>query len=212
MPNRCFRIALSCVVGLQLTGCTASRVPFTEFLGDYAQLEPHAEITGAYVYWTPGVDLAKYNAVLVDPIAVHFAPDKKAKQPTPERLQQFKRFVDKELADAISEYWAISDDPGEDVVRLRLQVSNVHLMKHLPRTSGYSHLPHYQLGSANIEAELTDSVSGDRMAAYVSPHRAARQVEQMMTPKTWEDVKDRTREGIRNWVRRLALRREITND
>ncbi len=200
---RYIQIGLALMTVLPL-GCATSRRPqFTGFLGDYTQFKPYAPLPGAFEYWTPDAGQTKYLSILLDPIEVHFAPEKDTNPPNAEGVTAFKRFVEDELKAAISRHHPIANQPASNVARLRLQISNIRLLKQLPPTPSYTHLPRYRLGSANIEAELADSVSGKTIVAWVGPRRSAGEAESVTRPEDWAAVKSKAAASIHNVVDRV---------
>jgi hypothetical protein len=209
---RNIQIGLALMTVLPLGCATAPRPAFTGFLGDYTEFKPYAALPGAFEYWAPNAGQRKYTSILLDPIEVHFAPEKDSDPPDAERVTAFKRFVENELNSAIARHYPIASQPGSDVARLRLQISNIRLLKQLPSTPSYTHLRRYRLGSANIEAELADSVSGKTIVAWVGPRRSAGEAESFSRPKDWAAVKSKAAASIHHVADRVfAKLRESWN-
>lgn len=201
MRNVQFGFALMTILPL---GCAATNRPaFTGFLGDYTAFEPYAPLPGAFEYWAPNTDRTKYTSILVDPIEVHFAPEKGSDPPNAGRVSAFRRFVEDELRAAISRHHPIASQPAANVARLRLQVSNIRLVRQLPSTRSYTHLPRYRLGSANIEAELADSISGKTIVGWVGPRRSAGEAQSLTKPEDWAAVKSKAAASIHHVVDRV---------
>lgn len=172
MKSKMACIAL-CVVGIPLFGCASEPRRFTGFLDDYSNLKPHETIPDALVFWNPDIAPAQYTAVLVEPVQVHFMNKSDARRVTPEELEAFRRFVTDELTRAISRHAAIATEPGANVLRVRLQIANLQFTRPAgaPR---YPWLPpDHVMGSANIETDACDSVSGELVVAYVGPRGTA---------------------------------------
>ena len=168
---RNLQVALALMTVLPLGCAMAPRQEFTGFLGDYTEFKPYAPLPGAFEYWAPDAGQSKYLSILLDPIEVHFAREKDTDPPTAERVTAFKQFVEDELKTAISRHHPIASQPASNVARLRLQISNIRLLKQLPSTPSYTHLPRYRLGSANIEAELADSGDVPRCRCFPARFR-----------------------------------------
>jgi hypothetical protein len=167
MKNRMLCIAL-CGVCLALLGCASEQRRFTGFLGDYSMLKPHPTIQDALVYWNPDIDPKQYKAVLVEPVEVRFRGRSEENRARPEDVAAFRRFVTDELTTAISKHAAIATEPGPNVLRCRLQVADLQFTQMIdgPRLNWH---PDYALGSANIETDAHDSISGELVVAYVGP-------------------------------------------
>ena len=203
---RIMQVGLALMSVLPLGCAAANRPAFTGFLNDYSDLKPYAPRPGAFEYWAPDVERTEYTSFLLDAIEVHFAPDNDAVAPAAGRVTAFIRFVEDELKTAISRHRPIAHQPAADVARLRLQISNTRLLKQLPPAPSYTHLPRYRLGSANIEAELVDSVSGETIVAWVGPRRSAGEAESFSRPDDWTAVKSQTAAGIHNVVDRVFVK------
>jgi hypothetical protein len=155
-------------VCLALVGCASEQPQCTGVMSDYSARKPHTAIPGALIYWNPAVDLRQYRAVLVAPVTVHFMNRNDHSRATPEDIAAFRRLVRDELTAAISKHMAIVTEPGPDVLCWRLRVNL--------RLTGSTDTPpppwpsrEYALGTADIDADAHDSISGELVAAYVSP-------------------------------------------
>lgn len=203
---RNLQVALALMTVLPLGCATANRPEFTGFLGNYDAFKPYAPLPGAFEYWAPDAGQTKYLSILIDPIEVHFAREKDTNPPTSGRVAAFKQFVEDELKAALARHHPIANQPALNVARLRLQISNIRLLKQLPSTPSYTHLPRYRLGSANIEAELVDSVSGKSIVGWVGPRRSAGEAESLKRPEDWAAVKSKAAAAIHNIVDRVFVK------
>ncbi len=204
---RSFQMYLVLIAVLPL-GCATTSPPNTGFLTDYSRLEPHPKVAGGRVYWNRDVDRSQYESILIDPIEVHFAREKDFKEPDPERVHEFTSLVKKELEEAISEHFPISKSQGRGVARLRVQASNIRLLKELRRTRSYVPTARYRMGSANAELELTDSVTGELIVAWVGPRRSMGEVQRLARPDDWEAVKSNIGVALRTYMDRVLRRLE----
>ena len=196
------------LIALIPLGCATTGPPATGLLDDYSRLEPHPDVPGGRVYWNPDVDLSKYESIMIDPIEVHFAHDKDFKEPDPERVHAVTSLVKKELEEAISEHFPISKSQGQGVVRLRAQASNTRLLKQLRRTRSYVPTARYRMGSSNAEVELTDSVTGQLIVAWVGPRRSMGEAQRLGRPDDWEAVISTIGVSTRTLVDRIVIRLE----
>jgi len=198
MNNRMICIVW-CGACFALFGCASEQRRFAGFLRHYSILKPHPTIQGALVYWNPDIDPKKYNAVLVEPIEIHFMDRSEENRAKPEDVGAFRRFVNDELIAAISKHAAIVTQPGPNVLRYRLQVSNLQLTRLISEPYPVWSTRDYALGTANIETDAHDSVSGELVVAYVSPRGSVeRFTTSMLTraPDRWESAKTVVRNRI----------------
>ena len=202
---RSFKVYFVLITVLPI-GCATTGPPATGFLSDYVRLEPHPAVAGARVYWNPDVDRSKYASIELDPIEVHFAREQDFKRTDPERVSDFKRLVKNALEEAFAEHFRLSKSQGQSVARLRVQVSNIRLVSEMPRTRSYVHLSKYHMGSVNVEAELTDSSTGEFIAAWVGPRRSMGQTERLRRPEDWEGVRSDMDVALRTLVDKVMGR------
>jgi hypothetical protein len=125
----------------------------------------------------------------------------------PEDVAAFRRFVTDELTKAIGKHATIATEPGANVLRCRLQVANLTFT----RSTGappYPWLPpDLVLGSANIETDARDSISGELVVAYVSPRGSVEIYTPPLLagpPDRWEAAKAGIRNRIVTWTDQAA--------
>jgi len=190
---------VSCGVCFTLLGCASEQRRVTGFIGDYTVLKPHPSIQGALVYWNPGIDPKKYNAVMIEPVDVHFAKQTDKNSARPYDLARFRKYVTNELTAAISKHATIATEPGPNVLRCRLQVANLRLTRQIGEPLYHWLPPDYALGSASIETEARDSMSGELVVAYVSPPGSVEiYTPRLLTspPDLWESVSTAVRSHV----------------
>jgi hypothetical protein len=191
-----------CGACFALLGCAGEQRRFTGFLSDYSILEPDTTIQGALVYWNPEIDPTDYKAVLVEPVEIHFRNRNEENRTKPEELAAFRRFVNDELTAAIGKHAAIVTKPAPNVLRCRLQVANLRLTQPIGEPV-YPWPPDYALGSANVETDARDSISGELVAAYVSPKCSGPICSPSplaSPPDRWEAAKTAIRNRIVTWT------------
>lgn len=192
-------IIVSCGVCFALLGCAGEQRRFSGFLRDYSVLKPHPATPGALVYWNPNIDSTEYKAVLVEPVDIHFRNRYEQNRAKPEEVAAFRRFVNDELTAAISKHATIVAAPGPNVLRYRLQVSNLQLTRSLDEPHAPFSPQYFVLGTASIEADVRDSISGELVAAYVGPRGSAKQQSTFLlsnAPDRWEAAKTVVRNRV----------------
>ncbi len=197
----------TCGACFALLGCASEQQRFTGFLDDYSILEPHPTIQDALVCWNPRIDPKQYKAVLVEPVEVQFMRQGEGSRAKPEDVVAFRKFVTDELTNAISKHAAIVTQPGPNVLRLRLQVANLQFTRSIGKPCYPWSPPDHVLGSANIETEARDSISGELVVAFVGPRGKGI----IFTPPvmaapldTWEAAKSDLRDRIATWTDHAA--------
>ena len=182
-----------------LFGCASEQRRFTGFLRDYSLLQPHPTIQGALVYRNPDIDPKEYKAVLVESVEVHFMDPIEENRAKREEVAAFRRFVNDEFTATIRRHAAIVTEPGPNVLRYRLQVSNLRLTQLISEPYPVWSTRDYALGTAYIETAAHDSVSGELVLAYVSPRGSVERVTTFMltsAPDHWEAARTVVRNHI----------------
>lgn len=139
------------------TGSEAA--PRGGFLGDYQKnLEPGPE-GGAKMRWLkPGVDFARYNKVMLDSIVFFLAEDSDYKGIDPQELKEIADSANKQLVGVLRQAYPIVADPGPDVARIRIAVTN--LKQSRPVVSGITSVVPVGLGVSLVKKGATGSWSG----------------------------------------------------
>ncbi|OPY90264.1 MAG: hypothetical protein A4E72_00744 [Syntrophus sp. PtaU1.Bin208] len=106
--------------------------PFSGFLGSpdvYKQLKPGPE-GGAKLRWVKdGLDLGKYNRFMVDSVIFYLADESEYKGIDPQVLKDLADNFNKELVAAFKDKYTIVADPGPDVARIKIAITNIKRSK-----------------------------------------------------------------------------------
>jgi hypothetical protein len=207
MPGRWFAASLACgVLALALApGCAGSRQPRGEaeesgFLRDYSQLQPGGEGRAKLVYFAPDAKLGGYDAVLVDAVTLWPGAEANLEKLSKEDQQALADGMYASLVKALGQDYRIVQTPGPTVLRVRAALSeaepsNVPLdvvatvipqVNLLTKIGGVAANTSLTVGTARAEMELTDSLSGRRLAAAVDERVGGRRL-RGVTDK-WSDV------------------------
>lgn len=183
---------------LAVSSCsTGGRSP-SGFLSDYAQLDGGqgtADAVSAYV--KPGVDLKKYDSVIIDPVTTVVA----APGISPQVKDQLAAYLAGSVRSQIGGDLRITSVPGPATLRVRTALTDVveGQTSGKPVTtvhSGASATLSGSLGSAEVasfisnvsfEGEILDSVTGERLSA-LADHRIGAKRE-ATTSTTWAGVR-----------------------
>jgi hypothetical protein len=115
-----------------------------------------------------------YKMIIMEPVQVFLHPGAKAEEINPEELDRLARQFESELREGLEDSYPIVGHAGFGVMRLRVAVTNVKtgtaFLNLNPATSIFG----LGVGGATIEAEILDSQSGERLAAYVDSQPGAR--------------------------------------
>lgn len=152
------------LVLLALAGCAAQTTTQTGFLGDYSRMQADPNHPDNRVWVRRGA-LAPCRGFLID--AVVYRPAENAPALDAETQSELTQAYREKLLSAFSERYRPATGPGPGIVRVRAAVTNV--AKAQPILNALTMVAIFvpvTAGGAASEAEIVDSVSGERLAAY----------------------------------------------
>jgi hypothetical protein len=124
-------ISLAVLFGLTFivsAAIAAEKIPFSGFLGNpavYKNLKPGPK-DGAKLYWVnPKADLKKYNTIMLDSVVFFLADKAQYKGIDPQDMKELADAFNKELVMSLKDKWDIVADPGPNVLRIRLAITNI---------------------------------------------------------------------------------------
>jgi hypothetical protein len=172
-------IALSFV----MAGCaskTAKVEQYSGFLSDYTKLVKGPGVGGGEVLsWiSPVLVERKYTKVMLDSVIIYPAPEP-GPQIRSEMLTSMLVYLNKAVKEEVGKKYEIVTEPGKGVVRMRAAVTTIETT--LEDLAFYEYVPialalagassaagiRSQAVEILVEAELTDSLSGERVAAAI---------------------------------------------
>lgn len=148
------------ILALLLGACGSTKN--SGFLTDYSRLEPDEQYPGDLTWEKPGVDLRIYDRLLIDPVVVIVDEDSKAAALGEEVLRKVASAYSRILRETIAPYYTVVTEPGPTVLRLRIAITDVE-----PALESAEDPLGVSVGHAAMEAEMTDSVTGEQLAAAV---------------------------------------------
>ncbi len=194
--------------------CASSPEPMPAgFLDRYGRFEPAASGSGALVQWTPDADLGRYSKLMIDPVVVWYSPDAQYRGIHPGVLQRLAEGFRASLVKHVEDAYPVVDEPGPGVLRLRTALIDVVPGKPVAGTLS-TVVPgglavstakraatgtHLFVGEAALEGEIVDSVSGERIVAFID-RREGSKLDVAAGATTWghvEAVFDEWASGLR---------------
>lgn len=159
------------------------------FLTDYSKLQPVSGNAQEFRYVAPDgfKRLAAYNGVVVDEPEVHVSPDSPYKGAKPGDLSAVASNMRIAISDALKAgNYSVPDQPGAGLIYLRLAITDLDMKKKKRGILAYTPIgavvkvgadavkdmmEKVDITGMALQAELTDSVSGEVLAAlvYVRP-------------------------------------------
>jgi hypothetical protein len=167
---------------LAFQGCTAApKAVETGFLQDYSGFGPGPEEGADKVYVKAGQDFTPYDKVMLDHVVFFFSDDAKYKGIHPDELQELSLAFHEAIVAELSGGYPIVEKPGPGVLRIRLAITDVvpsnpalnTMSTIIPIGLAISSIKkaatgvHANVGQASVEAELVDSITGERLAAAI---------------------------------------------
>jgi hypothetical protein len=152
------------------------------FLGDYSQLKPGGKDRAALVYISPAAEWSKYHSIILKP--VEFWDGTNSTVPVEEQ-KTLTSFFYNTLRENLQQNFKLVDQPGPGVLVLRTAITNATAATPGLRSISVV-IPQARLlnaaqslatdsyaftGSACAEGEITDSLTGERLAAMVDERR-----------------------------------------
>lgn len=170
------------ILALGWTAC-APRPPVepSGYLGDYSEFERRDESTEALIYVKPGLELGRYKRVIIDPVTVALSPKATGHAVNPAELMALSGYLRDALKIALRDAYPVVEEPGDDVIRLRVAITDVIPTKPVRNTMGTLLVParlasaakrkitgtDLFVGQVAIEAEVVDSQTNERLMALV---------------------------------------------
>ena len=146
---------------------------FSGFLKNYEQLKPNENLGGNALTYA-GTDarnnLRSYFAIVVDPIEVYVATDTDASKVDEDARATLTNYFHHALLAAVSDAFPPVDKPGPLTLRLRAALVGVDVGGQVAAADVKDAQPLKQamnIGKVQVEMELVDSMTGERIAAMV---------------------------------------------
>lgn len=200
-----------------ISGCSAGgmkNVNKTGFINDYSQMEKGGDDQAALSYTQPGADLSMYDKIMIEKVCVCLPDQEDYDDVEPVLLSEFADYYDQAITSEVMERYKVVSKPGPGVLKIRAAITDVKPSSPIINTiSSISPIgitlsvatkivsdKNLGTGEAASEIEVLDSVTGERLAAYVD----RRQGGKMIFRSKWADAK----EAFDHWARRLNKRLE----
>ena len=172
-----FLVLCSMIPLILFSGCSMKPAPASGFLGDYSQFKTLKEGEPLSVDKHAGRGLQDYSKIMIDPLEVNFHAKAKGKniplKTLDNLLDYFHGALLKEVKDS---HWILVEQPGEDVVRLRVALTDVAPSMQILNLAVTSTASGLGTGWAAMEAEFVDSVTGERVLALADQRKGNRAV------------------------------------
>jgi hypothetical protein len=191
-------ILIAALFAFSLPPAHAATPPPSGFLDTYPAMQPDTKRPGASIYIAPGTTLKGFTKIHIDPILVWYAKDSTYQGIDPDELSAVTNNFRKALIKHLEPAYPVVDANGQDVLELRLAITNVVAEKKKRGILGYTPVgfvigaaknaatagPNINISSATVEAELLDA-TGKQLAVVVDPLVTDPSTKDKMT---WSDI------------------------
>jgi len=161
-----------------VTAPSVKKIPagqeFSGFLKNYEQLKPNEALGGnalTYAGTEARKNLRSYFAIVVDPIEVYVATDTDASKVDEDARATLSNYFHHALLEAVSDAFPPVDKPGPLTLRLRAALVGVDVGGQVAAGDAPADATPLKqamnIGKVQVEMELVDSMTGERIAAMV---------------------------------------------
>jgi hypothetical protein len=206
-------------VFMSAAGCAKKQtVKHSGFLENYPTFQPGPEGGIKHVYFREGVDFGSYNKVMLDHVVFYFKDDSKYKGIHADILKDLADAFHEAAVNALEGAYPLVDQPGPDVMRIRVAITDLEqgrpgltlVTTVMPGGFGVKAIKKATTGThsfashTSVEAEMLDSVSGERIAAIMDEGEELEKLKLDISEvkkgmSKWGDVKD----VFEFWAQRL---------
>jgi hypothetical protein len=182
-------------VSILISGVVSAAHANSGFLDDYSKLKPQASAAGEdLVYVAPGAfeKIKKFKGVMVDQPEILISADSDYKGAKPDDLKAISEMMRQTMSERLKAGgYNVVEQPGPDVIYLRLGLTDLYLKKKKRNLLGYTPIgfvvkagvdavqnmmQNVDIIEMSLEAELKDSQSNEQLGAIVV-RRGARKTE-----------------------------------
>jgi hypothetical protein len=183
MIRKAILILVFAVISMFVFGCagtTPKQDQYSGYLKNYSQLQQEKDPKGDVVlrFISPRFSPQKYKKVIIEPVQYYPEPQP-SEHVTADTLKQIKDYVDQALRFKVGKKLQVVEQSGADTLRLRVALTAVE--KSNEGLQPYQYVPvalvitgaraaagaHPEQAAIFLEAEMTDSISGERLAIAV---------------------------------------------
>lgn len=215
--SRAGTIAVAAIfLATSLAACQATRQTRSAtpegFLGSYSQLRKGEGDEAQLLTIDHSANWARYDSILIDSVTIWYS--RRTKRLSAENGKTLTDLLYAHLHSQLSQDYKIVDHPGPNTLRLRAAITEakgarvvgntittvVPQARLLSTLAGVATDTQFFVGKAAIEAEISDSMTGARLAAAVDERAGAKTLRGL--GGQWKDVSN----ALAYWAERLKSR------
>jgi len=197
----------SCAVSKQ-----ARKVKPSGFLKDYSMLKKGKGDEALLRYINPKADFSKYRKIILDPVTVWRGSKSGLAKMDLKDVQKLVDYLHSKVKRELEKDFTLVDRPGGDTMRIRIAITDADksmvvmdtISNVVPIGLGVSILKDIAtgkpaaVGEASIEAEALDSLSNERLGAFVDRRVGGKAFKGKFD--SWSDVTD----SYDYWAKRMG--------
>ena len=175
----------------------AKKVEEKGFIEDYSQLQEDKEGLSNLIYINQDVDYTKYDKIWIETLTFYVLEGSDLEKVPQEDLEELLEYLNKALVRELSEDYEIVDQSGPGTMQLRFALTQLSshnrvtntVSTYVPQARAFSELKrlatgkHMASGSVAYEAEMLDSVTGERLAASMGAKTGGKAIGASVTDK-----------------------------
>lgn len=206
LTSKALPLFLFSLLGLGVVACTttkqprASSIQYSGFLRDYSQLEKGRKNYPVLSYVKPGLSLANYHSLWVEPPVIYLSKEslKKLKR---EDIERVVGFAYEGGRSAMGGTVKIVQQPGPGVMRIRWAITELQPASKMNIVTGVvwqAQLAqvalsegtdtHLFVGRISVEFEILDSLTGEVLMSGIDSRVGSNAIQNVGS--TWGDVQD----------------------
>jgi hypothetical protein len=221
MKKNIFMILVAASLAMLLAGCSTTTLQtrstqMSGFLSDYSMLKKGDDEQALLRYVNPAVDFKSYDKLLIEPIQVFAAPQSKLAKTEKKDVEALVNYLHATVLDQLRRDYTLVQENGPGVMRLRIALTEAKgsklvldtLSSAIPVGMAISAIKQIavgtptSVGSARVEMEMVDSLTGTRLAAAVDERAGRKYTGQFDKWKKWQDARD----AYDHWALQLKTR------
>jgi hypothetical protein len=193
-------------------GCVSKKVDTSGFLYDYSMLDKGPEGGVDLVFIKEDINYNKYKKIMLDSVVIFFKETADYKRVEPHEFKEIADRFNKAMYDALAGSYTFVDEPGDDVLRIRPAITDLESSNPALNTistvipvglviSAVSKVTtgtHTNVGTATAEFDFIDSMTNERVAAFVD-YRAGERTEFVSGMTKWGHAE----EAFKDWAERI---------
>ena len=151
------------------------------FIEDGVPLTEDPDRAGTLIWQKPGLNLAGYSGVMIEPITVFISPDSEYKGLKADDLKALADGFHEAISGELEPEFPVVTQGGPGVLYIRAALTRVKLVKKKRSLLGYTPIglvvtaaetaagENISVREALLEVEMLDSVSGERLGVLIDP-------------------------------------------